>query len=83
MKTRKTIMLLPACVGVASCKKESYPNQYMKDAALEQSTAVSSEASCPKIDPSDFVKGVSNPYISPLPRAPGFITETESLKTIN
>jgi len=48
---------------MAACKKESFSNQFIKDAAA-QNSAASSEAYCPKIDPSDFVKGISNPYLA-------------------
>jgi hypothetical protein len=64
MKTRETIMLLACILSLTACKKESYSDQYLKDAALKQGTMVSTEAYCPKIDPSDFVKGINNPYLT-------------------
>src|SRR6266498_5723314 len=66
MKTHQRVVLLACILSMASCKKESYSNQYAKDTALE-STAVSNQASCPQIDPSDFVKGIHNPYLSFVP----------------
>src|SRR4051812_15299330 len=66
MKTPGTIMLLTCLLSVAACKKESFSNQFIKDAA-SQSSAVSSEAYCPKIDPSDFVRGINNPYLAFVP----------------
>ena len=63
MKTPGTIILLMCLLSMAACKKESFSNQFIKDAAA-QNSAASSEAYCPKIDPSDFVKGISNPYLA-------------------
>ena len=67
MKTRKTVMLLACLLSMAACKKESYSVQYSKDAALQESMATSNQESCPQIDPSDFVKGINNPYLSFAP----------------
>src|SRR6266498_705003 len=66
MKPHQTVMLLAGLLGMASCKKESYSTQYAKDAALESET-LSNQQSCPQIDPSDFVKGIHNPYLSFVP----------------
>src|SRR6266511_391260 len=66
MKPHQTVMLLAGLLGMASCKKESYSTQYAKDVALESET-LSNQQSCLQIDPSDFVKGIHNPYLSFVP----------------
>src|SRR5205823_14454542 len=59
---------LVACLlSMAGCRKESYSDQYLKDAALQKNAAVNDQASCPQIDPSNFVKGIDNPYLSFAP----------------
>ena len=57
-------MLLACLLSMAACKKESYSDQYLKDAALQKNAAVNDQASCPQIDPSNFVKGIDNPYLT-------------------
>src|SRR6476620_1287241 len=67
MKSHQTLALLTFGVILASCKKEA-PVQSMSNASSQENAATAQSKACREFDPSDFVKGIDNPY---LPYVPG------------
>jgi hypothetical protein len=67
MKSHQTLVLLIFGVSFAACKKES-PIQSMSNASSQQNAVTAGCNTCRDVDPSDFVKGVDNPY---YPLKPG------------
>jgi hypothetical protein len=67
MKSFQILVLLIFGVSLAACKKES-PVQSMSNAAAQPNAATAMSKGCREFDPSDFVKGIDNPY---LPYVPG------------
>jgi hypothetical protein len=69
MKTCKSFILLVAIISFEACKKES--TQFSSiNTATQNNIAETNCKSCPEIDPSNFVKEVTNPY---FPLKPGTI----------
>jgi len=64
MKTHQTFILL-MCISFAACKKES-PTQYSINAGGQQDALIQCKT-CREINPSNFVKGVDNPYFPLVP----------------
>ncbi len=67
MKTCKTVIALAAVISFTACKKE-FTQSSSINASTQNDVAENSRKSCPEIDPSDFVKEVTNPY---FPLRPG------------
>src|SRR5262245_52618746 len=67
MKSHQTLLTLVIILCAAACKKESPPVS-VNSSITQQDVQSPQCKTCPTIDPSDFVKGIDNPY---LPFVPG------------
>jgi hypothetical protein len=66
MKTHPLLTVLIAVAVMTACRKET-PQQPVSSATAEDNISFAVCVSCPKLDPSNFVKKIDNPFLPWIP----------------